>query len=96
MITEVEGMRVYETDGLAAYRGLPSVVVLPETTDQVSAVLKVCGELGSPVVARGAGTGSVGWRSALSRQSVLLSLWPASTASSPSIPMRAPPACNRA
>ena len=60
LITEVEGMRVYETDGLAAYRGLPSVVVLPETTGQVSAVLKICGELGTPVVARGAGTGLSG------------------------------------
>jgi len=60
LITQIEGMRVYETDGLAAYRGLPSVVVLPETTAQVSAVLKVCAELGTPVVARGAGTGLSG------------------------------------
>ncbi len=60
LITEVEGMRVYETDGLAAYRGLPAVVVLPETTAQVSAVLKVCADCGTPVVARGAGTGLSG------------------------------------
>src|ERR1700722_12283742 len=60
LITQVEGMRVYESDGLAAYRGLPAVVAMPETTAQVSAVLKVCAELGTPVVARGAGTGLSG------------------------------------
>jgi glycolate oxidase len=60
LITEVEGMRVYETDGLSAYRGLPAVVVAPETTAQVSAVLTLCAELGRPVVARGAGTGLSG------------------------------------
>ena len=60
LITEVEGMRVYESDGLAAYRGLPAVVALPETTAQVRAVLDVCSEMGAPVVARGAGTGLSG------------------------------------
>ena len=60
LVTAVEGMRVYESDGLAAYRGLPGVVALPRTTDQVRAVLKVCGEMGVPVVARGAGTGLSG------------------------------------
>jgi glycolate oxidase len=60
LISEVEGMRVYESDGLSAYRGLPAVVVLPETTAQVSAVLKLCAEMDTPVVARGAGTGLSG------------------------------------
>jgi glycolate oxidase len=60
LITEVEGMRVYETDGLSAYRGLPAVVVLPETTEQVCAVLRLSAEMGTPVVARGAGTGLSG------------------------------------
>ena len=60
LVTSVEGMRVYESDGLAAYRGLAGVVALPRTTTQVVAVLKVCSELGVPVVARGAGTGLSG------------------------------------
>ena len=35
-------MRPYESDGLTAYRALPMVVVLPETTQQVSRVLAFC------------------------------------------------------
>jgi len=49
-------MRPYESDGLTAYRQLPMVVVLPETTAQVSAVLRYCHEQGIKVVPRGAGT----------------------------------------
>ena len=49
-------MRPYESDGLTAYRQLPMVVVLPETTAQVSAVLHYCHENGIKVVPRGAGT----------------------------------------
>jgi glycolate oxidase len=60
LVTKNEGMRVYESDGLAAYRGMPSVVALPRDTEQVRAVLRVCAELGVPVVARGAGTGLSG------------------------------------
>ncbi len=50
----------YECDGLTAYRALPLVVALPETEDQVAAVLKACHALAVPVVARGAGTGLSG------------------------------------
>ncbi len=60
LILETERMRVYESDGLSAYRGMPSVVALPETTAQVRAVLRVCAEMATPVVARGAGTGLSG------------------------------------
>src|SRR5947209_15746130 len=49
-------MRPYESDGLTAYRQLPFVVVLPETTTQVAAVLRYCHEQGIRVVPRGAGT----------------------------------------
>src|SRR5213595_907899 len=49
-------MRPYEADGLTAYRQLPMVVVLPETTEQVSAVLRYCHAHGIKVVPRGAGT----------------------------------------
>ena len=49
-------MRAFETDGLTAYRQLPLVVVLPETTAQVSAILRYAHEAGVKVVPRGAGT----------------------------------------
>ena len=49
-------MRPYETDGLTAYRQLPMVVVLPETTQQVAEVLRYCHDEGIKVVQRGAGT----------------------------------------
>src|SRR5712692_7560007 len=48
--------RVYESDGLTAYRQPPLVVVLPSTTAQVAAVLRYCQDEGVKVVPRGAGT----------------------------------------
>lgn len=50
----------YECDGLTAYRQRPLVVALPETEEQVQAVLRTCHRLDVPVVARGAGTGLSG------------------------------------
>lgn len=49
-------MAVFETDALTAYRQLPLVVVLPETVQQVAAVLRYCHENEVPVVPRGSGT----------------------------------------
>src|SRR5690242_14686610 len=49
-------MRPYESDGLTAYRQPPMVVVLPETTEQVSLLLAFCHREGIKVVPRGAGT----------------------------------------
>ncbi len=49
-------MRPYESDALTAYRQLPMVVVLPETTEQVAGVLGLCHRQGIKVVPRGAGT----------------------------------------
>ncbi|HEU4986760.1 MAG TPA: FAD-linked oxidase C-terminal domain-containing protein [Rhizobiaceae bacterium] len=49
-------MRAFESDGLTAYRQLPLVVVLPETTAQVSRILKYCHERNIRVVPRGSGT----------------------------------------
>src|SRR5450631_3708448 len=50
----------FECDALTAYRTSPLVVVLPNTETQVSAILKICHNMGVPVVARGAGTGLSG------------------------------------
>jgi len=55
-----EDTRPYECDGLSLYRALPMVVALPETEEQVRAILKTCQRLNVPVVARGAGTGLSG------------------------------------
>ena len=52
--------RAYECDGLTAYRCPPLAVVLPETTGEVAAVLRVCHEEGVPVVPRGSGTSLAG------------------------------------
>ncbi|XQU69669.1 Glycolate oxidase subunit, FAD-linked [Cupriavidus sp. H18C1] len=46
----------YECDGLAAYRQVPLAVVLPDTEEQVIAILRLCHRLRVPVVPRGAGT----------------------------------------
>jgi glycolate oxidase len=56
VIAAERAMRPYESDGLTAYRSLPMVVVLPETTEQISAVLRYCHDHGVKVVPRGAGT----------------------------------------
>jgi glycolate oxidase len=56
VIAEQEALRAYECDGLTAYRQLPLIVVLPETVDQISRVLRFCKAHGVKVVPRGAGT----------------------------------------
>lgn len=60
VLFDEEDTRPYECDGLAAYRQLPMVVVLPETEAQVVAILKTCHALGVQIVPRGAGTGLSG------------------------------------
>ena len=52
--------RAYECDALTAYRCPPLAAVLPSSTEEVSAVLKICHEEGVPVVPRGSGTSLAG------------------------------------
>ena len=52
--------RAYECDGLTAYRCPPLVVVLPSSTAEVAAALKICHEMRVPVVPRGSGTSLAG------------------------------------
>ena len=56
VIDSVEGRRAYDSDGLSAYRQLPLAVVLPETVQQIAAVMKYCHNEGIKVVPRGSGT----------------------------------------
>ena len=73
VLSDAEDTRPYECDGLSAYRQLPWVVALPETIEQVQAILRLCHAEKIPVIARGAGTGLSG--GALPREhSLLLSL----------------------
>ena len=48
--------KAYECDALSAYRCPPMVAVLPRTTEEISAILKICNEMRVPVVPRGSGT----------------------------------------
>ncbi len=72
LATEAE-LAPYECDGLSAFQQRPLVVVLPETVEQVQAIMRLCHELEVPVVARGAGTGLSGGALPLA-DGVLLSL----------------------
>ncbi len=56
VIADDTEMRVYESDGVTAYRQTPFVVVLPETTEQVGRILRFCHDNNVKVVPRGAGT----------------------------------------
>ena len=60
IITAEDGMRPYETDALTSYKQMPLVVVLPETTEQVSGILKFCSEHKVKIIPRGAGTSLCG------------------------------------
>jgi glycolate oxidase len=56
VIVAEDELRAYESDGLTAYRQIPMIAVLPETTEQVSRILRYCHDHGIKVVPRGAGT----------------------------------------
>ncbi|MDR9484668.1 MULTISPECIES: FAD-linked oxidase C-terminal domain-containing protein [Sediminimonas] len=52
--------QAYECDALVAYKCAPLAVVLPSSTEEVAEVLKICNEMGIPVVPRGSGTSLAG------------------------------------
>ena len=60
VVTDGAQLRVYECDGLKNQREVPGAVVLPGTTEQVAAVVRLCHVRGVPFVARGAGSGLSG------------------------------------
>src|SRR5207253_2999219 len=51
---------VYECDGFTIEKNQPDVVVFPNSTDQIVAVVKACGDFNVPFVPRGAGTSLAG------------------------------------
>jgi glycolate oxidase len=60
VITEPEQLATYDCDGLTGWRARPACVVLPGSTEEVQAVLRLCARDDVPFVARGAGTGLSG------------------------------------
>jgi glycolate oxidase len=59
-LCEPEELRTYECDALTNMRALPLAVLLPTSTAQVQAIVRVCHRERLPFVARGAGTGLSG------------------------------------
>jgi glycolate oxidase len=60
VITEPSELRTYECDALTGHRAVPRAVVLPGSTSEVAAAVRVCASHAAPFVARGAGTGLSG------------------------------------
>ncbi len=60
ILSHQDEIKPYETDGLTAYKQKPLIVILPETTEEVSKVLSYCNKNNIKVVPRGAGTGLSG------------------------------------
>jgi glycolate oxidase len=60
VIRRKDELLTYECDGITGYRQRPALVVLPRTTEQIAAVVKICHDNEIPWVARGAGTGLSG------------------------------------
>src|SRR5882672_3033805 len=56
VIAGEQELLVYECDAYTLQKHLPGVVVLPRTTDEVVAIVKLCAQHGLPIIPRGAGT----------------------------------------
>lgn len=60
LLSSREELLVYECDGYVIEKNLPDVVAFPSTTEQVSAIVRLCNQHGIPFVPRGAGTSLAG------------------------------------
>ncbi|MDW8052622.1 MAG: FAD-linked oxidase C-terminal domain-containing protein [Armatimonadota bacterium] len=60
VITDPVQLLAYDCDAYTIEKSVPTVVVLPQTTEQVSEIVKLANREGLPVVPRGAGTGLSG------------------------------------
>jgi glycolate oxidase len=60
VVSAPQELLTYDCDGLTLHRHQPPLVVLPETTEQVAAILGLCHRQGVPFIARGSGTGLSG------------------------------------
>ena len=55
-LTEEQELVVYECDAYTLQKNLPTAVVLPQSTEEVVAIIKLCNRLKLPIIPRGAGT----------------------------------------
>jgi glycolate oxidase len=60
VISDPQELRTYECDGLTAHRCSPGLAVLPQSAEEVAAVVRECAASRTPFVARGSGTGLSG------------------------------------
>src|SRR5947209_8692974 len=60
LISSSEELKTYECDGLTNFRVQPCAVLLPTSTEQVQAIVRICHRERIPFVARGSGTGLSG------------------------------------
>jgi len=60
LIADASDLLTYESDALVHLRSTPGAVVLPKSTAEVQAVVRLCRRSGVPFVARGNGTGLSG------------------------------------
>jgi glycolate oxidase len=56
LLAQAEQLAAYESDGLTAFRARPLAVAMPESAEEVIALVRLCHEEGLPFVARGSGT----------------------------------------
>ena len=56
VVADEQELLVYECDAYTLQKNLPTAVVLPATTEEVVAVVKLCKRLQLPIIPRGAGT----------------------------------------
>ena len=60
IVNDRQELRTYECDGLAHYKVIPGLVVLPHDAAECARTVRACVEAGVPFVARGSGTGLSG------------------------------------
>ena len=65
VLNRPEELLAYECDGLTFHRSMPDLVVLPDSTEQVSRLLKLARRYDMPFIARGSGTGLSGGATAV-------------------------------
>src|SRR5260370_37019478 len=71
LISSSEELKTYECDGLTNFRVMPRAVLLPTSTEQVQAIVRICHRERIPFVARGSGTGLSGGASPVESGTVI-------------------------
>jgi glycolate oxidase subunit GlcD len=65
VLSDRSARRVYDCDAYTVDKAAPAAIVLPQSTEQVAALVKLCNRLNIPFVPRGAGTGLAGGTTAI-------------------------------